>query len=277
MSVEDIAKLMPILALIGFTLWVTDGLDHIQARTFLRLVGEFWKWSSLNAMLSNSTARVLYALPIVGYVILYSDYFQSRFKFTALSSRGFLPFTTRINMIYYGSIVLGIAFILFMCFCPPLLRNKRDFQHFASDMMASRDLSTVYRIVPSTIKYLDRLLPNEKDETKRLKLEKVLDFMKRRGTVVGENAGEFEINTPDILRVYYDWQSYRMSYLRLFIFCLTIFAYGFLALPSFDLFLQVLRTSLKEYNTLLCSGYVKAFQMLHISAEYAPCIEWLQP
>ncbi|SRR6266436_3460044 len=117
---------------------------------------EWTRWSSLGAMLTNNTARAIYALPIAGYVILYSDYFRMLFKFSVLSSScGFLTFTERVNMIYYGSPILLLAFGLFWVFSPPLLRNKRDLQHFVSDIIISRDSSTVRRVISESSPGLD--------------------------------------------------------------------------------------------------------------------------
>src|SRR4051812_44851916 len=41
------------------------------------------RWNELGTMLGNTTARVIYTLPVAGYVILYSDYFQEKlFRFS---------------------------------------------------------------------------------------------------------------------------------------------------------------------------------------------------
>ncbi len=242
--------------------------------TVAPFVGKLWEWSSLNAMLSNSTARVIYVLPIAGYVILYSDYFQALplFRFSVLSSWGFLSFEARINMIYYGSIVLLIAFILFWFCCPPLLRNKRDFQQFAGDIIVSRDSSTVHRIMPPTTRYLESLPLDQLDK----RMTRSLEIMKRRGTSLGISSGEYEADIPDILAVYYPWQNKRRATRGFLIFCLTIFAYALLIVPSVDLFFRVLGTNLKGHHAAICTAYVKVFQMLRISVEYAACVEWFQ-
>jgi hypothetical protein len=197
-------------------------------------------------MLSNNVARAIYVLPIAGYVILYSDYFQfSVFKFSALSSWGFLSFMGRIYLTYYGSVVLLIAFILYWFYSPPLLRNKRDLQHFSSDIIVSRDSSTVHRIIPPTIKYIEGLLSTAtKDEPNRVRWERLVEVMQRRGSHIGSAAGEYESDIPNILAAYYDWQNSRMPRLRIFIFILTCSAYLLLILPPFELFLRVLHTSI---------------------------------
>jgi hypothetical protein len=114
----------------------------------------FWmtipSWTQLGVVLTTATSRVIYTLPIAGYVILYSDYFQKLFTFTSLNpSWGFLSFNARINMIYYGSWLLLAAFGLWWFFSPLLLKGKRDLQHFVSDIVVARDRSTVVLVAQS--------------------------------------------------------------------------------------------------------------------------------
>jgi hypothetical protein len=59
-------------------------------------------WTAIGSLLGSNMSRVIYALPIAGYVILYSDYFQTLFKFNSLTHRGVLTFSQRVDLIYYG-------------------------------------------------------------------------------------------------------------------------------------------------------------------------------
>jgi hypothetical protein len=202
-------------------------------------------WSSLRAALSTHIARAIYVVPVAGYVILYSDYFERLFKFSALSSTwGFLTFTSRVNMIYYGSVTLLIAFGLFWLFSPPLLRNRGDRTRFVTDLVVSRDSSTVHQANRAADAYLrpqpiDRLLTEDQQNT----LRSLLSCM-NRGDRLGEAAGEYENLIPRILVFYYNWQNFRLPLLRTVIFFLVLIGYALLLLPSFDLFLRVLGTSL---------------------------------
>jgi hypothetical protein len=110
---------------------------------------EIFSWTDLGSLLSSSTSRVIYTLPVVGYVILYSDYFQSLHKFSTLPHGGFLTFSARVSLFYYGALVLLVAYGLWWRFSPPLLRGKRDLQHFVSDIVVARDRSTVVVIARS--------------------------------------------------------------------------------------------------------------------------------
>jgi hypothetical protein len=115
------------------------------------LISSAMRWSTLGLLLSNTTARVIYALPAAGYVILYSDYFQTLFHFSSISvtSWGFLTFTLRIDLIYFGSLILLVAFGLYWLCSPRLLRGRRDEYHFVSDIVVSRNKRTVLEITKS--------------------------------------------------------------------------------------------------------------------------------
>ena len=189
-------------------------------------------------MLSTTTARVLYVLPFAGYFIVYSDFFASRFDFSiSHSSCGFFSFTSRLNMIYYGSVLLLIAFGLYH-FSPRLLRGKKDLQHFVSDIAVARDQSSVRLANAEAQEYLDKYLQlkgQSKDDIPQL--EGLRHHMNRDN--LGENAGEYESLIPQILIFYFNWQNFRFPGFRTCVFCLTILGYLFLGLPALDLFFRV--------------------------------------
>jgi len=204
-------------------------------------------WSIIGTMLSNNTARAVYVLPFAGYIILYSDYFEKLFKFSGLSSHwGFLTFTGRVNMIYYGSIILVIAFLLYGL-SPRLLRSKRDRQHFVADLITARDKSTVRLANRDARQYLQQYLEKHEtdlSESDRGILQGLLHSMNREN--LGDNAGEYESLIPQILIFYFNWQNFRCPVFRTLVLCFTLIGYVLLGLPALDLFLRVLHTSVSQ-------------------------------
>ena len=203
-------------------------------------------WTKLGAILTNSNT-----LPIAGYVILYSDYFQSLFKFSSLTttSWGFLSFWERVNLIYGGSLALLFSFGLWWLFSPPRLRGKRDLQHFASDIVVARDRSSVFAIsksVPFTlgVDEVTKVIGGDH----RSAFERAVGFIQSRGSDIGEGAGEYEDRIPTALGLYFMWQDVTRPFLRIFIACFTLLGYGCVLLPAIDLFLRVLGT---HYHRLL--------------------------
>jgi hypothetical protein len=212
------------------------------------------RWSTLGLLLSNTTARVIYALPVAGYVILYSDYFQTLFHFSSISvtSWGFLTFTQRIRLIYFGSWILLIAFGLYWRYAPRLLRGRRDEFHFVSDVVISRNRATVLEITRSA-PFKNVATPRmANDEAYKGDFDRACDIIQRAGTNLGTNAGEYEDHIPVLLSVYYRYQDLTALPLRWLVSVLTMIGYiSVLALPSLDLLLRVLGT---EYHHLIWTG-----------------------
>jgi hypothetical protein len=207
-------------------------------------------WTSLGVLLTSVTSRVIYTLPIAGYVILYSDYFERLFKFSSLTGPwGFLSFDTRVSLIYYGSLSLLVAFGLWWVAAPPLLRGKRDLQHFVSDIVVARDRPTVISVAaspPFTIDEAEVLKTLSKADAAQYK--QVAEALKSRGAGIGDAAGEYEDRIPTALGFYFKWQNFTKPDLRCAVACFAFLGYGLVLLPSLDLFCRVLGT---HYHRLL--------------------------
>jgi hypothetical protein len=205
------------------------------------------RWSTLGLWLSNTTARVIYALPAAGYVILYSDYFQTLFHFSSVtSSWGFLTFNLRIDLIYFGSWILLIAVGLYWFCSPRLLRWKRDEYHFISDIVVSRNRATVLEITksaPFKNAATSRMPPPRfaTDEAYKRDFDRACDLIKNPNLGIG--AGDYEQDIPVLLSVYYRYQDLTTLPRRWLVSVLTVTGYiSVLFLPSFDLLLRVLGT-----------------------------------
>jgi hypothetical protein len=215
-----------------------------KLKAFSNIVSTPPSWTQLGVWLTSSTSRVIYTFPIAGYVVLYSDYFQKLFHFSALTeSWGFISFPTRINLIYYGSLLLLGALIIWWFVSPPLLRGKRDLQHFVSDIVVARDRSTVLTITKS-----EPFVADETEVVRRLSKTDVDSFkeasgiIRSRGQPLGTGAGEYEHSIPTVLGAYFKWHDNKRPILRSFVAALALAGYILVLLPSLDLFLRVLGT-----------------------------------
>ena len=155
----------------------------------------------------------------------------------------------RLNMIYYGSVLLLIAFGLYH-FSPRLLRGKRDLQHFVSDIVVARDRSNVRLANAEAREYLQKNLHvrNPKEGT----LQALLHHMNRDN--LGDNAGEYESLVPQILIFYFNWQNFRFPVFRTIVFGLTMSGYLLLVLPALDLFSRVSCTTACHLSSAFCCG-----------------------
>ncbi len=201
--------------------------------------------------MSSNISRIIYTLPVAGYVILYSDYFKSLFKFSALTSGGFLTFSQRADLIYYGSLILIIAFGLWWRGSPDLLRGKRDLQHFVSDIVVARDRSTVIQIArsPPYTPEESAILMSALSDEDRAVFEHISSELKSRGVALGDGAGEYEYRIPTALGFYFKWQNVTQPVLRAIISGLALLGFSLVLLPSLDLLVRVLGTHYRRFFT----------------------------
>jgi hypothetical protein len=205
---------------------------------------EIFSWTDLGSLLSSSTSRVIYTLPVVGYVILYSDYFQSLHKFSTLPHGGFLTFSARVSLFYYGALVLLVAYGLWWRFSPPLLRGKRDLQHFVSDIVVARDRSTVVVIArsPPFTRETRDIFGKTLDPSDLGVFENIVHSITSRGHALGDGAGEYEHTIPTALGFYFTWQNATRPVARMVIGVIALLGFFLVLLPSLDLLIRVLST-----------------------------------
>lgn len=207
------------------------------------------RWGTLGLLLGNTVARAIYVLPVAGYIILYSDYFQEKlFPFhhsIATNSWGFLRFNERINLMYYGSWVLLIAFGIYWVSCPSLLRGKRNLHQFVGDIVIARDRTTLLAVTEAAPfkggpTKISELLPGKQNEKD---LDDAARFISVRGNNIGSGAGEYGHDIPLILSLYYRYHDKTRLEFRLLLSLLILGGYGcVLVLPAFDLLVRVLGT-----------------------------------
>lgn len=201
-------------------------------------------WTTLGSMLGSTTSRAIYVLPVAGYVILYSDYFQSLHKFSTLTHGGFLTFSERVSLFYYGSLVLLLAYGLWWGLSPRLLRRKRDLQHFVSDIVVARARSTVVEIARSP-----PFTPEARAifaKTLNAEDQKVFDGIAQSMYLnwhrLGDGAGEYEHHIPTALGFYFTWQNATRPIARAIVGVVAFFGFSLVLLPSIDLLYRVLST-----------------------------------
>ena len=201
------------------------------------------RWSTLGRVLTNSVARFAYVIPIAGYFVLYSDYFQTLFTFSSLGPvRGFLTFTQRIHLTYYGAITLFFAYCSYVAFSPRLLRNKNSAHQFVSDILSSHDYLTVQHVLRSLIDYLQSIRIEKLDEPRQGKLRAFLVQLKERQDNINFAYDSGNV-IPNALRCFYQWQDEVRQYPRLFTLLITALGFIALTLPALDLFVRVLQAS----------------------------------
>ena len=225
-------------------------LDYFYADIDVR--SRSFRWSTLGIILDNGVARALYLLPVVGYVLLYSDFFSSVFSFSILPRWGFLTFFQRLNLIYYGSCLLLFSYGLYFLYCPPLLRGRQNVQHFAEPIIAARDSQTMRHVMRDIVRVLydsvDFSSTDDRNEMIELSRQiRDLVMKEDKNAISRYSDSEFNGPFPLLLHFYFNYQNQTLPAWRITIFTIAIFAYILLALPALDLFVRVLAASIHHW------------------------------
>jgi len=201
----------------------------------------FTTWSWLAILLTSAVAKAVYVIPVAGYIILYSNYFSRHFDF-AVTGEGFLSFTQRIYMVYYGSLVLLAGYVLYFIAVPRFLRFKTSLYQFVNEIVAADDFTTIDIVGRSCLLYLQRINDHDLPEIDAQKLRKFADQLRNTYNQMHDVR---DVSVTTMLRFYFNWKNDSRPSLRRTVFMLSVISYTLLLLPAFDLFIRVLSSTLK--------------------------------
>ncbi|SEP45375.1 hypothetical protein SAMN02990966_06500 [Rhodospirillales bacterium URHD0017] len=207
----------------------------------------WWGWHLLANLLTKAFARALYVIPFAGYVILYSDYFSKLFHFPVLGPSGhsFLPVMLRLHLIYYGSLLLLLAYISYQLAVPTLLRNKTSVHQFVSEVLSTKNYSVAQAALQENIDHLEAVEMHGLSDKERAELESFVTNMKARLSNITFN--DDNPNTiPNALHFYYKWKNRTRQLRATIILIITGIGYSCLLLPALDIFQQVVRMTYRS-------------------------------
>lgn len=223
--------------------------DPVKRHTYIRYAtsseGGFsspMRWSVLGPLLTNGIAKVAYVVPVAGYIILYSDYFQWRLDFSKSLSWGFLTFRQRADMTYFGSLILLLTYGLYWWRSPRLLRGKRNVHQFITDIVVARDIWTIIYIFRMNKAFLS-LLPEHKQEQSLSGMSGLMDE-RIESTLLTQT--DYDGLVPRALTFFFNWRDFSWPKTRVLVFVLTVIGYSLLLIPASDLFLRVMYATFKR-------------------------------
>lgn len=213
-----------------------------------------FRWSDYVWLLNGWTSKFSFAVPIVGYLILFNDSVAATISFDRLTngqpSFHGLSSDTRLRLLYFGLIFLGISNICYFIFRPHVLRlaeNQINYTNTALNIFTLRDYISINdRIgygghVTLYGKYYDRDWG---------------DFLQRATGDYGDVSdltsahwSEAKAKHENLLRCmlidhffYYDT---KRRFILLFLLFLSTLGYALIMIPSLDLFIRVVRVIFK--------------------------------
>ena len=115
----------------GRRLELSLSIEEEVRRAFSRFgFSTLYYWSSISGWLSSPIFKVVGSLPIVGYLVLYSEAFDNWFELIGIGEDLFLSGPIRLRMLYYGGVLMLLALGLNQVLSPKVTRRFRSDDDF---------------------------------------------------------------------------------------------------------------------------------------------------
>lgn len=190
-------------------------------------------WQLLRGFGQSLPAGITMSTPFIGYVILYHEKIRDLLgglggllDEQALTDQcdPWLDFAMRLNLVYFGLLLLGLGTIIYRIFAPEPVKSARDISDYVvktADHVTARNLRSMFVTIksrrPEVAASFDQLAP-WLDRTKSLKT--ATDALKKL------DDGQIKI---DVLRSYYNALNRHSSRSAVYV-TLFFYALGFLLL-----------------------------------------------
>ncbi len=89
------------------------------------------RWSVISGLMKYRVSHAVSIIPIAGYAILWSEKFEGLLQYQeTLDAEAWFATSTRLHLIYFGSIVLSIALFIFLIRCPGFIRRHSTIENY---------------------------------------------------------------------------------------------------------------------------------------------------
>ena len=150
-------------------------------------------------------------------------------------------------MLYWGSLLILLAYLTYHLFVPPLLRGKNNLHEFVSSITAAHDSTVVMVTLLMIRKYLRRIpIDNIVQGYPRQRGEQLLEFTKRTRLSSELSDSDYTHGVPRALAFYYNWQNFERPIPRYLIFAVGFIGSVLVLLPAVDLFCRIVGSAIER-------------------------------
>ena len=216
----------------------------------------FFQWPFLEQLANNQVGRLVSAIPIVGYLILFNDQFANAVSFHSIAgssheNQSLFWFNSifKLRSAFIGSLLILFANILFAAFAPKVLKASKDDLQFSERVFESYSKDEIVQIESEVTEQNWKLRTPWllQDNRDGLYWENDSEGNKQAKARLSGFAQKRFITReyPDYVRLLARewWHGQMQTYLgvRLDIFIFSTTGYMLLALPTLDILQAVLR------------------------------------
>ncbi|WP_127558989.1 hypothetical protein [Nioella ostreopsis] len=217
-------------------------------------------WNFIEPISNSNLSKLIAAIPVIGYLILFNDTIIANIEFSFLSgsrnvevSDFVLPAKTKLQLVFLGSVLILVSNSLFRVFQPSALRNAKDEFSFANHVISSYTIAELFSMEQSVF---------DRDWTprtlflsaQRKNIERGYPHTLRSG-YYSTKEELFRKEDEDLFReIAYEWFLNEMNtYQKTRVVTLVFSVLGFLLIfiPSLDVFQAVVRDIFEDFIELL--------------------------
>lgn len=202
-------------------------------------------WESIRKIGQSKILGLTILVPILGYMILFNEqlvhYFElSKDIFTSTvidASPDGVNISndnkSRLFYFYFGFSFLGFGSLIYQLFCPSIIKEHSSDREFIRDglsLMTEKRIDLVRRYLGQKVD--ESLFPELADLKQRFKIAKEMNL--EHGTKHRELAAK------DLMLMQWQYENWSYFIARIFIFALYLLGFGILAIPTLEMFKNVL-------------------------------------
>lgn len=211
----------------------------------------FWQWNSIQSIAGNDLTKLIAAIPIVGYLILYNDQFATALSFESIAgtldaatSPFWMESVTKLRLSLFGSLLVLTSNLIFRACNPKVLTiatGELDFCEKVISNYSRTEITNIEKQVISENWVIRTDLFNEDGGAFNYDNEG-----NKRSRVSGFNNRQYLMRERSeyiryIAREWWEGQMHSKWFARYICLLLAIIGYGMLFVPTLDILQAVIR------------------------------------
>ena len=221
----------------------------------------FLRWSAIQKLASNEISKVIGLIPLAGYLILFNDSLADAIGFDQIAGRAanenspfLLESTTKLRMVFFGSISLFLGALLFRARSPKEIEMAQSELQFSDVVLNSYSKKEIIQIEEQilsgtwkmrTDRVLEAVAGDSGNPIEQIKLADLKPRVARfnNDSFLRGKGGQY---VRALAREFWLFREYSRPKTRIAVLVACLAGYGLLALPTIDIAQAVLMDILRS-------------------------------
>ena len=122
-------------------------------------------WNNLSTVASSPLVKVISAIPLVGYAILWSDALVPFFKYAEnFGDRVWFTFVHRLYIVYFASLAILIGYVIYLVRCPIELKENSSYKSYFNWLTVENNSAIIDEILVVDLPVLKRKMSSDRNE-----------------------------------------------------------------------------------------------------------------